>query len=73
MEAWRVFTNTEARTKDGHLGRVLEVFIDSGSIKVKWLDTKEIETIPASAIVSTRKVVWEDPLEESPATENQEA
>ncbi len=71
MEAWRVFVNTEAKTRDGRLGRVLEVFIDSGSIRVKWLDTGEIEIIPAPTIVSTRKVTWEDPLEESPATENQ--
>lgn len=73
MEAWRVFTNTEARTKDGRLGRVLEVFIDSGSIKVKWLDTGEIEIIPTTSIISTRKVVWEDTPEESPGAENQKA
>ncbi|MEN9613947.1 MAG: hypothetical protein RLZZ347_254 [Candidatus Parcubacteria bacterium] len=64
MEAWRVFKDTEAKTKAGRLGRVLEVFIDSGSLKIKWLDTEEIEVISASTIVSTRKVSWEDPLEE---------
>lgn len=71
MEAWRVFTNTEAKTKDGRLGRVIEVFIDSGSIKVKWLDTEETEIIPTASIISTRKVVWEDPAEESPTTDQE--
>ncbi|MEK9131802.1 MAG: hypothetical protein AAB447_02750 [Patescibacteria group bacterium] len=64
MEAWRVFKDTEAKTSTGRLGRVLEVSIDSGSIKIKWQNNGEIEVISASAITSTRKVVWEDPLEE---------